>query len=645
MNLPKLNEIKKKKYSITAFKGYNKNSLIPADNFYTTGNIVSDRYPLAAARQPRKLFKDFGGEVQAVSYRNDRLLYIKDGIIYFGKDESGADLAINDENSKLTPGEKEIVSMGAYALIYPDKKYFNTLGEKDESSGKTVYKVMDMEYHIHLEKEDDYDELQNPKTVAVSFGLTEAGADESCYKFPAQYGMGKEPVDSEIDKYWLDSTYTLRKFVVDKKESYPVDKIHLVMHISSPALVRDFALKGINPLGNISAGDSVSLSFGSVINGTYEIKWIKWYDRAFSNSAFCPLVIAIDLPTDFWAKKFYLKSGFYNCDEADIDISVPDIGFLSEDSNRLWGVDKSTGEIRACKQGNFRAWDTYSGLSSDSYSVSVGSDGAYTAVGKYLNYLLFFKEDCLHKLSGSKPANYQLTYEKNVLSVERGSEKSVQLVNDVLYYKWRGGICAYDGASATDISRDLGEDSYTAAVAASYSDKYYVSMVNKRSGKRELFVYDTVKGIWNRQDEANIIDFLIFEGGLYALEENVIGDEKRHRIIGLSGAEGSEYEKRVDWFMVSGDIGLETDERKYINSVSFTFEADKGSDIDVFFSTDGSEFYKVFTFNCQSLGSHSVPLRLPRCDHFRWKLSGSGGFRLFAIHYFSQNGSETDGNF
>ena len=41
--------------------------------------------------------------------------------------------------------------------------------------------------------------------------------------------------------------------------------------------------------------------------------------------------------------------------------------------------------------------------------MTVGSDGPFTGAATCMGYALFFKENTLHKLYGSKPSDFQLT--------------------------------------------------------------------------------------------------------------------------------------------------------------------------------------------------------------------------------------------
>ena len=81
--------------------------------------------------------------------------------------------------------------------------------------------------------------------------------------------------------------------------------------------------------------------------------------------------------------------------ELSVSRTVPDLLFVCENENRLWGCDKTT--INASKLGDIFNWNVYDGLATDSYSVDTGSAGSFTACISYLGYPIFFKEDHIYK--------------------------------------------------------------------------------------------------------------------------------------------------------------------------------------------------------------------------------------------------------
>jgi hypothetical protein len=68
------------------------------------------------------------------------------------------------------------------------------------------------------------------------------------------------------------------------------------------------------------------------------------------------------------------------------------------------------------------------------------------------------------------------------------------IVNEVLYYKARNAVCAYDGSLPVAISYVLGNERYYDAVGGAHANKYYISMADG-AGNWNLFVYDTEKGL------------------------------------------------------------------------------------------------------------------------------------------------------
>ena len=88
---------------------------------------------------------------------------------------------------------------------------------------------------------------------------------------------------------------------------------------------------------------------------------------------------------------------------------VPELDFVTECDNRVWGCNSRENVIYGCKLGDPTNWFSYRGIAADSYAVTVGSDGAFTGAASCMGYALFFKENTLHKLYGSKPSDFQLS--------------------------------------------------------------------------------------------------------------------------------------------------------------------------------------------------------------------------------------------
>ena len=88
---------------------------------------------------------------------------------------------------------------------------------------------------------------------------------------------------------------------------------------------------------------------------------------------------------------------------------MPELDFVTECDNRVWGCSKKENVIYGCTLGDPTNWYSYQGTAADSYAVTVGSDGPFTAAASCLGCVLFFKENCIHRLYGTKPSEYRLS--------------------------------------------------------------------------------------------------------------------------------------------------------------------------------------------------------------------------------------------
>ena len=143
------------------------------------------------------------------------------------------------------------------------------------------------------------------------------------------------------------------------------------------------------------------------------------------------------------------------------DLTIPDLDYVCESNNRLWGCrygmigGQVVNEIKASKLGDFRNWNAYLGISTDSYTASVGTDGPFTGAITQRGYPVFFKEQCIHRVSGQTPGTFtiQTTIARGV---QRGSWRSRAVVSENIYYKAREGIRMYDGNMPQAVSEQLG---------------------------------------------------------------------------------------------------------------------------------------------------------------------------------------------
>ena len=311
---------------------------------------------------------------------------------------------------------------------------------------------------------------------------------------------------------------------------------------------------------------------------------------------------------------------------------VPDLSFVVEADNRLWGC--SGHEILASKLGDPFNWRCYEGLSTDSYGVTVGTDGDFTGAAVHQGYVLFFKEEWVHKIYGSKPANYQVMATA-LRGVKKGAEKSLCQVDGVLYYLSPWGLMAYGGGNPESLAAPFGEVSYGKAAGGCLGGKYYLSMEETATGKWNLFVYDGEKGVLRREDRTQALWFASGDGELYYIDG---GDSKLKTVVGNDN-------ERVLWAAQFGDLTEGDPDHKGLLRLQLSLELARGSFCDVWLRYDGEAAWeRAFSIGVSPRRrSWTVPVIPRRYGDFTVKLVGGGDFTLFSVTRLVEKGSELGG--
>ncbi len=333
-----------------------------------------------------------------------------------------------------------------------------------------------------------------------------------------------------------------------------------------------------------------------------------------------------------------LSDAWKQNDAITVSRKMPDMDYIIESKNRLWGCkfgENSKGEfvneIYASKLGDFKNWDCYEGLSTDSYRASLGTDGKFTGAVSYMGYPLFFKEGHIHTVYGSYPSQYQIN-NTACRGVEEGSEDSIAMINEALYYKSPTGIVVYTGALPTEISHQLGSEKYTNVKACAYKNKYYMDALDTNN-EEVLLVYDTKTSLWHKEEA-------LFANSICAVENDVYYLDKDNNMKSMFGT-GAVTEEKVDWYVESGDLGLSYVDKKYITKLSVRLSMELGANVKVFiqYDSDGVWEQKLNIVETQ-LKTMTLPIRPRRCDHFRIRIEGTGAVKIYSISKTLEQGSD-----
>lgn len=576
MELPKLNPIPATRKTVDCFRGLNRQMRIGAGEFSQMENLTSDRFPVLSNRPGRTLYASPASPQGILA--KEQLCYVDGPDLVIGETRHALGLSVQPEDCP-----KQLISMGAYILIFPDKCYISTLDSADRGSLDAAFTSAG-EVTLSLCREDGT--LLSPKfTQANAPEAVENGAlwlDTSC-------SPGSLKQWSEASATWAAVASTW-------------------VRMDSPGIGADF-----------SEGDAVMIS---------------GMPQALSD--FNTAAVLRHVEADFLVLPGLLPETATVDTPVTIRRESPRLDFVTESGNRLWGCRFGTdaqGEpvnrIYASKLGDFKNWNCFQGLSTDSYFASVGTDGPFTGAAAYLGNPVFFKENCLHKVYGAAPAEFSIQ-DTACRGVQPGCHGSIALVGELMYYKSRSAVCAYDGSLPWEVSEKLGSGSYGSAAAGALGSKYYISMEGEEGW--HLFVYDTARNLWHREDGFHSLGFASLAGVLYAI------DGRANVIRAMAGVPSQE---RVRWLAQTGELGLGEAEMQYISRITLRLTLEPGASMDISAQYDLSgEWEPLAHIRGTDLRSFSIPVRPRRSDYLRLRFQGEGNVKLYAMTKTIRKGSE-----
>lgn len=321
--------------------------------------------------------------------------------------------------------------------------------------------------------------------------------------------------------------------------------------------------------------------------------------------------------------------------------TMPEIDFMCHCNNRLFGCKGDT--IYASKLGDPYNWNVFEGISTDSYSVEVGSSGDFTGCCAYDGNVLFFKEEYIYKLlnTDSSPENWRLS-EVKTYGVKAGCDRSIAVADSCLFYYSPKGIMRYTGSLPVNIGEVFGQQEFVDAVGGSDEKDYYVCLTDK-SGVSALYVFDTTHYLWFKHDEIKIISFAYHKGDLTALVENKKGETTVIR-LGQKYAEepiAGEWQN-MESMIEFGDTMNDTTNKKFKMNIAVVAETDEQGELKFYISCDGEPYELLGEIPGNSRKqTHKFSYMPTRCDYYRLKVIGKGMWKIYAISNGYSSGSDT----
>ena len=615
-HMPAMIEGRKTTLMTSSFHGYNRKDIIADGEMHDMQNMSGDSYPLLTLRAKRGISSyDVSGQDPVPLtgiHGRDQLVFVRGTQVYYNfTPVSGLTVSAAEG---MTP--KKIVSMGAYVCIWPDMVYFNTADLSDYGSMNRMYGADGTDISLIMCRGD-----------GTNYDMT-------------NIERGPNPPSNPTNAMlWLDESGendVLRQYMEATEEWLEVATTYV--KISATGIgsgLKEYDCVTISGLAAAGSGgadpDPRIANQVAALNGSM-IVYFRGEDY---------IVVAGLLSQAQDA----LAAG-----DVRADLEVPAMDFVCESNNRLWGckyglVDgQAVNEIYASKLGDFRNWRNYMGLSTDSYTASVGTDGPFTGAITQRGYPVFFKENCIHKITGQTPSTFsiQTTIARGV---QKDSWRSLAVVNEAIYYKSRGEVMMYDGNLPQSVSEQLGEILYYNARAGVLGEKYYISMMD-RDENWVLMNYDTANGVWYKEDNAKALGFGAVDDELFFI------DEVNNTLVSVTGSVGTK-ETALDWmaeFDLYGvnyrsasayDDPARVRNEKYVSMFKIRMELDNNAWVKLYMKyNDGQYEFLGERRGTDILKTHILPVKPRRCDHVRYKLEGHGGAKIYDISRIMEVGGD-----
>lgn len=568
-----LNVIKRTGETIAGFAGLDKRPKPAKNAFFEMKNMTCERLPVMAARQPR---------VRVCTLRKPGGLFAHEKLCWV----DGSDFYYNGEKIfAVTEGEKQFVRMGAYVLIWPDEKYYNThTGEYgDLSASFTTYS--DLQVTAHLCKLDG--EIYNDYTIAA-----------------------KAPASPENGQLWLDISKTpnvLRYYSTTA-----------AMWQNVPTVYTKISSTGIGELFEKNDGIEISGMTLADLNGSFYV---------------------VERGDDYIVVVALIREPHTQSERVTVARKIPKMDFVCENDNRIWGCSNAKHEIYGSVLGDAKNWNRFLGLDSDSYAATVGTAGDFTGATSHAGSVLFFKEGVIHQLMGTAPRNFTLT-DTVSRGVARGSERSLANANEYLLYRGTNDVCMMGMSTMpSSVSSRLGKTEYRNCVSGAVGDRYF--MCAQTGEGNELLVYDTMAGAWCCEDGMKVTHFAALDNDLYMLND-------QGEIWSVNGSAPEQLrdetyteEGPVEWELITGPMGLDEPYNKYISGIQLHAGCTKGTTIKVDVQYDNEQNWRrALKMDPMETRSTVLSYTPRRCRTMKLRIYGTGPFELYSISQTIEQGSD-----
>ena len=432
MNLPYMTAATgKNRKQIIAFAGLNYGQGAGDGELAESWGLSSARFPCLSQRDGRKT---------AGTYTSPTGLYARGKLCVV----DGTDFLYDGKVvGHVTAGEKQFATINTKIVIFPDKVYYDTEAEKfgmlaaeyPGFPGDVTFTANTLTVPEQSYIDQAAENAETKGSVAADTSITAytgASVNKTTGALTMSGGTAGTPDKLKAGDYIQYDCDSSKEYMVVQSSAKQSDGTYQITYLLHTAALHKYP--GFDEL--FKAGDAIEISGCTTCaanNGSHIIRSLEARKLTFT-------------------KDIFTKTGV-EAGTVMLERKVPDLTCICECDNRIWGAEGKT--IYASALGDPTNFYVYDGVSTDSYAVAVGTEGEFTGCIAYSSTVLFWKENCLHKVLGSYPAQYEI-YTYTVPGIQKGSEKSLAVINETLFYKGRNGVYAYSGGTPELLTENFG---------------------------------------------------------------------------------------------------------------------------------------------------------------------------------------------
>lgn len=334
--------------------------------------------------------------------------------------------------------------------------------------------------------------------------------------------------------------------------------------------------------------------------------------------------------------------------EADMILMSPDIRYACVAHQRLFGINDS--QVFASGYNNYANWDldtadSYSAENAWMSSTQSSDGGRNVGIIAYGGSVFVFKEESTLEIINTKNP-FRIN---EIFSVGAIDQKGIQVVGNYLIFVSHDGVKLYNGTSLRDIGYKLNVEKVNSAVTGTDGRKFYMSAEINDEGRKRLFVYDSLTGLWAEEDVGTETITVPGEneGDTFEITQQIefVGFTKSDD--GFYGLTTSGKIFRLDTKDYNHEWYIETDfftnnsvDIKHIQKVQMLCDIAPESSIKAYILYDDEEFnpetsHKIFERQNNTEKEIKIPIRvIPRRTAnygFKIRIEGKGFSKLYQM--------------